>query len=1441
MKTLVALILLLILDAVGAAPIPLLYAPFDGDMQSSGSLGTVTPATSMAGPFVPGVRGQARRLGGKNTAVYYVDRDFLPPSGTCSLWVAPIDWTAATADHFVFFTSFNYTGAEGKYVRVLLYKVYNETSLTLLVQNTIDGEKAAFAKAPIEFWQRGEWHHLAFTWDPDRYRLYVDGKPAGEAKTVTLPSGGRWEIMVGTPYDSWAYIGNETTAVDEFTIWPEALGAEEIKRMYDEVTPGLPKAAGRKPALPGTADTDDLALRRNGAFVLASSFRDVTTNYSDNLIDGDETTVWRPHEAELPQWLEVRWPLPVRVDEVVLAGAGETLAPSAGGVFAAYAWEPGRHDWRRLEATAEVAEGRVRLRFAETETQRLRVVIEQGEASQLALSELIVHGPPQPQLARLKPYWKAAYIWHQEPDEIYQPNEPRFFRQTFEVADPAQVRSAVLQLRSNDSYHAWLNGVEVASGSTNIAPIAVADKLVKGKNVLAVEAELHSNPGRWTWGELLFELALNYDDRTEYVASGEQTRTAATKQEGWLAAGFDDSAWQPAARFFAPPEGPWGQIPYYAKPVGEKAALARFAVSPAKPQPGQRVGVEVTLEPGGALRDDYFFVLQVGEDAVRPDLDNFDVAAAPLSPATPSSQWAAGQPQKLVFTFDLPLYAPEGTVPVRLEAYGTKNGMPLEITGAKGEVLKQIGELTIPPRAGDRRVRDGRAHAARLGLTTQPGAAALQVGTQVEPPVMWSLQANSWERTGLYGGTGVHLYHVHSGPTKIDEQPETLALITRQLDQRAANLLRVDPQAQFIIDLELRPSMAWLEAHPEDRLVTAQGTLGPQSYCSARHLADVQKIVTQVTTFLMSRPYADRIVGYMPMTCGAPDSTMGGVEANLFQTDRSKVTVGDFSPQALAAFRQWLKARYGTVEKLRAAWHDPQASFDNVKLDIHELTREGAEGGVFRDPRDSAATLDCFDFLSGVMGRFYAQVMRTIKQLAPQALVGAYYGYNVAHMYGYNNPGSQFNGNNYDLYERLSDPNWDFYAGPIPYESRGSGVPYKNYQATSSILLHGKLLMNELDHRTFIAGATTYGRLHSPREAEAILKRDIGGSLVDGSGYWFADWSAARGRDGVGWFTDPSILQTVRETTAAGTKLLQQPRSLGSAQVALFVHGATMGCMDIYRSEPIFYNLVARTVWEEMSRMGAPYDTYLLEDLADQRVRDGYKLYVLLDPFLLTAKERALIEDLKRDGKTVLWFYAPGYADRETGLSDSNIAALTGFSVTHTGPGEIMRYRITNTASPITQGLAPGQEYALAEYGYELSRKLHPAAFGPVFRIEGAGDAALATYPDGGVALAAKDFGTWKSVYCAVPYMSAEVLRGVCRYAQVHLYCQENVVLKADNRCLMVHNGPQARELTLALPTRCDVSDLCSGEVLGKGTQSLDLKMAATETRLLGLTPSQGR
>jgi hypothetical protein len=155
---------------------------------------------------------------------------------------------------------------------------------------------------------------------------------------------------------------------------------------------------------------------------------------------------------------------------------------------------------------------------------------------------------------------------------------------------------------------------------------------------------------------------------------------------------------------------------------------------------------------------------------------------------------------------------------------------------------------------------------------------------------------------------------------------------------------------------------------------------------------------------------------------------------------------------------------------------------------------------------------------------------------------------------------------------------------------------------------------------------------------------------------------------------------------------------------------------------------------------------------------------------------------------------------------------------------------------PVLQFADPGTTVRIEAFNYELSRRLHPPEFGPVFAIEDARATVLGTYLDGEVALAARDAGAWKSVYCAVPRMTIALLRGVARYAGVHLYCDEDVVLDADSRMLMLHSGWDGdRSIEVALPRPMTVTDAWTGETLCTDAETVTVALPESTTRLLRL------
>ena len=75
----------------------------------------------------------------------------------------------------------------------------------------------------------------------------------------------------------------------------------------------------------------------------------------------------------------------------------------------------------------------------------------------------------------------------------------------------------------------------------------------------------------------------------------------------------------------------------------------------------------------------------------------------------------------------------------------------------------------------------------------------------------------------------------------------------------------------------------------------------------------------------------------------------------------------------------------------------------------------------------------------------------------------------------------------------------------------------------------------------------------------------------------------------------------------------------------------------------------------------------------------------------------------------------------------------------------------------------------------------------------------------------------------------------LARFAGVHLYAEAPVILNADNRMMMVHNGYEGRRtIRIVLPKAAQVSDLPTGVPVADGRE-FPLSLDAPETKLLRL------
>ena len=93
-------------------------------------------------------------------------------------------------------------------------------------------------------------------------------------------------------------------------------------------------------------------------------------------------------------------------------------------------------------------------------------------------------------------------------------------------------------------------------------------------------------------------------------------------------------------------------------------------------------------------------------------------------------------------------------------------------------------------------------------------------------------------------------------------------------------------------------------------------------------------------------------------------------------------------------------------------------------------------------------------------------------------------------------------------------------------------------------------------------------------------------------------------------------------------------------------------------------------------------------------------------------------------------------------------------------------------------------------------------------------------------------FPEWTSIYCAVPNIPASVLRGIARFANVHLFNDKGDVLYATPNLLSVHTISGGKR-TFHLPKKVEVVyDLFQHKVIAKNSDSFRITLEPATTSL---------
>jgi beta-galactosidase len=616
------------------------------------------------------------------------------------------------------------------------------------------------------------------------------------------------------------------------------------------------------------------------------------------------------------------------------------------------------------------------------------------------------------------------------------------------------------------------------------------------------------------------------------------------------------------------------------------------------------------------------------------------------------------------------------------------------------------------------------------------------------------------------------------------------------VDEACETVLAANPGALLLPRIGMDPPAWWRQAHPDAVMQWEDGHRDKAVVASPAYRRDAAERLAALVAHLEDK-YGDHVAGYHP--CGQNTG-------EWFYEDTWQQPLNGYAPADLAAWRQWLKLRYGSDAALQREWNDPAAASDSVSVPA-AAARHASPGGIFRDPITERRLVDWAEFQQEAMAdcvRELAHAARTASK--GKKLVVFFYGY-VFEFAPVQN-GMSTSGH-YALRRVLDCPDVDVLCSPISYFDRGLGQSAPSMTAAESVALAGKMWLNEDDTHTYLATGNWPGWQQHVTTAEDSLQeltRNVAQEALRNFATWWMDLGAT------GWFNDPAMWAQMKRLRALDEPLLKNPTPF-RPEVAVIIDERAMlqvapGGTAVTR--PGVYEARA-----PLGRMGTPYGAYLLDDVEEGRVKA--KLYVFLNAWRLSASEREKLLQATR-GAARLWCYAPGYFEENRPLLEA-MRQLTGFDLRPATTAKAL-------ASPTAAGLRLGVKKT---FGVDKPPR-------PLFAARDAtGEEVLAVYPDGSAAVALRRGPDGLSVFVGAPGLTSEMLRVVARAAGVHLFTETNCNVYANGPFVALH-ASQPGPLAIDVGQRGMVTDALTGETMGVGPK-ITLPMKLGGTRVLNCQP----
>jgi len=671
----------------------------------------------------------------------------------------------------------------------------------------------------------------------------------------------------------------------------------------------------------------------------------------------------------------------------------------------------------------------------------------------------------------------------------------------------------------------------------------------------------------------------------------------------------------------------------------------------------------------------------------------------------------------------------------------------------------------------------------------------------VTPMIFWQWKPEQYE-VERFSEAGIGLFSFFGSFQHYDHpywKPDG-RVETEFQDAEIRKLLSYNPHAFFLPRLFAAAPDWWIRANPAEQCRYAGGQTNKprESFASQKCLEETGQAYRRAVRRMLDADYGSRLLG-IHVTNGPWGENFCW---DAYFSQAQPPAASDVSEPMRRRLIRYLRDKYGNdTARLRDAWKDASLTFDSVQAPDAKR-RMQTTAGAWRDPQKSRAVMDYFECHNQTVVEMLDHYCRIVKEESGGRLPTlVFYGYTQDE-----NWPIECDHRGIGKLLRLDSVN--MLSAPHTYYRRALGEDGEMRQYLASAALHGKLFFDEGDDQTYLEKRKPRPdrRCHvdTVEETQALLYREFGNTVTHGVGLWYMDLNG-------GWFRDPKLVETVGRMKKWADVSMGHSRKR-NAQVAVISAPESEYYLG-YRQTPdneISYGLYHDQMGE-FYRTGAPFDWYLIDDLEALEGRD-YKVYVFLDCFCLTAPQRKAAEALRSKGRTLVWFYAPGYASQED-LSQARMEALTGF-------------RFEQAEQGILKGI-------LKDSGHESGiGKMQKTLF-TVRPETGVQELAcgVGNLKDK-IVMARKTGRDWTSVFSAIPGFPADLLRKLYTEAGVHVYSDCGDVISANESWLMIHTRT-AGVKRISLPARCrKVTEITTEKVIGENIDAFAIELPQYATAI---------